>query len=255
MPEKLGPEVVVKRIDLSKDVVLPGETVEVGVYVENTAWYPQGKHTTYLYLGKECKMTDLVASWTEWWTLPHESHYYKTRVKMPSEPGTYTFKAITTDELKEGGEGKCAQITVIEPPPVNKAKIVITSEPTGAAIYLNNKFVGYTPLTVEVDPGPYLIRAEKSGYIAVERGITVEAGKTYKVDIKLQPKPGLPDWAKVTLISTPMFLLGFYAPRIVETMREKGLIEKTKAIAKKGVEKAKVLAKRGVEAARKRVIE
>ncbi|MCE5222562.1 PEGA domain-containing protein [bacterium] len=59
------------------------------------------------------------------------------------------------------------------PPPVVKEwSIAVTSQPTGAKIYINNQFLGmFTPATLKFKPGTYLVTVSKAGYKDVSRTV------------------------------------------------------------------------------------
>jgi hypothetical protein len=76
------------------------------------------------------------------------------------------------------------------PPPPDTGAIDITSSPVDAAVYLDGVLKGTTPLSiVNLVPGPYTIRIEKSGYEVWEENVTVSAGETELVDAVLTPVP------------------------------------------------------------------
>jgi PEGA domain len=57
-----------------------------------------------------------------------------------------------------------------------KAKISVSSTPTGADIEINGNFVGNTPSVVEVDPGKSEVKVTKKGFAAWSRMLTVTGG-------------------------------------------------------------------------------
>lgn len=63
------------------------------------------------------------------------------------------------------------------PPPVVKEwSIVVTSQPTGAKIYINNQFLGmFTTATLKFKPGTYLVTVSKAGYKDQSRTVTFTA--------------------------------------------------------------------------------
>ena len=75
----------------------------------------------------------------------------------------------------------------------------ITSSPPGAAVNIQKKFEGNTPLELEVAKGrSYQIRLSKVGYQTATRTVEVVDGEPVPVQIKLQPKMG-----KVTIAAEP----------------------------------------------------
>lgn len=59
------------------------------------------------------------------------------------------------------------------PPVVKEWSIPVTSQPSGAKIYINNQFLGlFTPATLKFKPGSYLVTVSKAGYKDQSRNIT-----------------------------------------------------------------------------------
>jgi hypothetical protein len=64
----------------------------------------------------------------------------------------------------------------------------VLSEPDGASVYIDGKFVGVTPAVVPVSlPGTHLLRIEKDGYIREGRDVEVLPGPTEEVVLTLRP--------------------------------------------------------------------
>jgi hypothetical protein len=57
-----------------------------------------------------------------------------------------------------------------------KAKISVSSTPTGADIEINGNFVGNTPSVVDVDPGKDEVKVPKKGFAPWNRTLTVTGG-------------------------------------------------------------------------------
>lgn len=75
----------------------------------------------------------------------------------------------------------------------------ISSNPAGAAVNMQNRFEGNTPLELEVAKGrSYKITLSKVGYQTVSRTIEVVDGVPVPVEINLQPKMGM-----VTIAAEP----------------------------------------------------
>ena len=69
------------------------------------------------------------------------------------------------------------------PPPVaapaksaELATVVLKSDPTGADVSVDGKFVGNTPSTIQVPPGDHMFLIERSGYSTWQRTVTVTPG-------------------------------------------------------------------------------
>ena len=90
-------------------------------------------------------------------------------------------------------------------PPVTTGTIYAQSSPSGAAIYLNGNFYGYSPVTIpNLAPGSYSMKAALSGYSPDTQVITVYAGQTATYYPVLQPSPQPPrNTGTVTIYSNP----------------------------------------------------
>ena len=61
----------------------------------------------------------------------------------------------------------------------------IDTEPPGAAVYVDGKFQGETPMNVAVAPGDHRIRLVKSGFLENARIVNVPSGRASNVTVKL----------------------------------------------------------------------
>jgi len=71
-----------------------------------------------------------------------------------------------------------------------KIAVQITSEPAGAEIYIDDKFVGSTPSKISLTAGDHKIKIVRTGFKDWERNILVEAGSEPSFNAimeKLQP--------------------------------------------------------------------
>ncbi len=64
--------------------------------------------------------------------------------------------------------------------------IVVKSDPDGAEIMVDGKFVGSTPSTLSLTAGEYTISITKSGHATWERKITLTAGSNITLDARLE---------------------------------------------------------------------
>jgi hypothetical protein len=78
-------------------------------------------------------------------------------------------------------------------PPVQNGVIYAQSSPSGAAIYMNGYFQGYSPMTIpNLAPGTYSMKASLNGYTPDTRIIYVYSGQTAPYYPTLQPSPPSP---------------------------------------------------------------
>lgn len=62
----------------------------------------------------------------------------------------------------------------------------LTSNPSGADVFIDGAFVGVTPLTSSVDPGRHTVRFDLAGYDSFSTGVVVTAGQRQNVHASLQ---------------------------------------------------------------------
>jgi hypothetical protein len=68
--------------------------------------------------------------------------------------------------------------------------VAVTSQPAGAAVYLDEQYQGTAPLEIgNLTPGTYLIRLRREGYGDREVPIIVEAGNRTSVAARYPPLP------------------------------------------------------------------
>jgi len=91
------------------------------------------------------------------------------------------------------------------PPQPTTGTIYAQSSPSGAAIYLNGNFYGYSPVTIpNLVAGSYSMKASLSGYTPDTRVVTVAAGQTTTYYPTLQPSPPPPrSTGTVSVTSNP----------------------------------------------------
>ena len=106
----------------------------------------------------------------------------KTPAVLMLEPGSHTVTLkkdgfiddvylITVPYSGEGSSDRFLKAITEPELPI----ILVSSEPSGAAIYINGLPSGkYTPRYFEIQPGEHLVRVEKSGYYPAETTITVK---------------------------------------------------------------------------------
>lgn len=75
------------------------------------------------------------------------------------------------------------------PPPLPRTgKLVVRSEPSdGASVFANERFLGTTPLSVELDPGAYEIRISKEGARPERVSVRIVASETRELTHRLTP--------------------------------------------------------------------
>ncbi|MFA5332618.1 MAG: PEGA domain-containing protein, partial [Methanoregula sp.] len=90
-------------------------------------------------------------------------------------------------------------------PPVNAGSIYVESNPSGAAIYMDGVFEGYSPMTIsQIAPGSYQMKATLSGYSSDSSTVVVYSGQTsgYYPNLQASPSPHR-DTGTVYVTSSP----------------------------------------------------
>jgi S1-C subfamily serine protease len=75
-----------------------------------------------------------------------------------------------------------------QPQPTNVA-IQVTSEPTGAELFINGEFVGSTPSKLQLKPGEHKLRVVRPGYKDWERVIKIQIGEERTINALLEQSP------------------------------------------------------------------
>jgi len=81
----------------------------------------------------------------------------------------------------------------VTPPPASDVSQVSTvsikSDPAGAEITIDGKFVGTTPSSVQLQPGDHTIAIEKVGFKSWQKTMTIAAGGSVSLDATLNKLP------------------------------------------------------------------
>ena len=105
------------------------------------------------------------------------------------------------------------------PPPVNYGRIIVTSQPQGAKVYLDNAYKGVTPLNLDrVNSGQHHIKLAMTGYQDWSNYISVPPSQTRTVSTNLIP---LAVYGSISIScnqsSAEIFLDGVYKNRTYST--------------------------------------
>ncbi|MBU4510169.1 PEGA domain-containing protein [bacterium] len=78
----------------------------------------------------------------------------------------------------------------IPPPPTNYGRIIAHSKPNGAEAYLDNNYMGTTPINLDrITPGQHRIRFVMAGYQDWSKDVSVSPSRTSTVSANLVPIP------------------------------------------------------------------
>jgi hypothetical protein len=84
------------------------------------------------------------------------------------------------------------------------ASLSVTTNPAGAAVYVDGQFAGRTPMAVaNVASGDHRVRVVKDGYLENARLIRVPGGKAHALEITLTPATGTGNDASMQLKPPP----------------------------------------------------
>ncbi len=107
--------------------------------------------------------------------------------------GTHTIKLVRDgyeDYVKtvniNPGETTKIEATLSEA----KAMLKITSDPSGAGVYVDGDYKGTTPLTISLSPGTHSVRLSKSDYEDYTTSVTLNPGESKTISATLTPTFG-----------------------------------------------------------------
>lgn len=150
------------KIDYTRPV-----TLEYGTYIINILSEKYNTYTTRLIVDStyQVKTYDLskLAGETE------TSGSGSSQTTAPAQTSTATVTTAATTKETTSATTKANETTAAT---TGSVKVTI-SEPQGAGVYVNNQYVGTAPVTVNENPGEYVITFKREGYIT----------KSYIVDV------------------------------------------------------------------------
>lgn len=101
--------------------------------------------------------------------------------------------ALLVALLALGVPGPALNAFASEPPAPDPgmAALSVASDPVGAAVYVNGRLQGQTPLTLNgVTPGEHRVRLVKNGYVENTRVVSLKAGQPGAVQVRMTPASG-----------------------------------------------------------------
>ena len=92
-------------------------------------------------------------------------------------------------------------------PLVTTGKVLVTSSPVQAEVYLNNQLYGITPQNLDVSPGTYTVQLMSGGYKPFSQVVAVTAGSTTQINGMMVPlevpvTPGITKTGEPTQVAT-----------------------------------------------------
>lgn len=90
---------------------------------------------------------------------------------------------------------------VLNPPDTSWVGSLRLSGTSGARIYVNGRYQGVVPLTIEdLKPGRVLVRAEQDGFQTLEKTVVVQAREIKSLDIELVPQARDPGYLALAVL-------------------------------------------------------
>jgi len=129
------------------------------------------------------------------------SYQGRTPLNLTLREGSYTVR-VTAD----GYEDFSTSVSLDRDRQVSatlyskKARLAVETEPTNASVFVDNVYVGRSPLSIDLDAGRHTIRVEKSGYITDSKDVNLAAGTSSSTKITLIEERPI---ARITISSDP----------------------------------------------------
>ena len=113
-----------------------------------------------------------------------------TPVSRAVSPGTHTVRVSldgysTVSKSTYVGSGSTSTVSVSLDPVVSTGYLSASSTPKNADIYVNNAYMGQTPMTMSLDVGTYTVTFKKSGYSNYSTSVRINAGQTSSISVVL----------------------------------------------------------------------
>lgn len=118
------------------------------------------------------------------------SYFGRTPVSDEVAPGTHTVRISldgysTVSKSVYVGEGSTATVSVSLDPVVSTGYLSVSSTPKYADVYVDNAYMGQTPMTMSLDTGNHSVTFKKSGYSNYSTSVRINAGQTSSISVVL----------------------------------------------------------------------
>ncbi len=121
-----------------------------------------------------------------------------------TQPGLYTVKLTVSDGQLNAQQSAAVLVTSASQKPT---LVTVKTEPSGAEIYFDNAYQGFSPVSFTADSGQHQLVITKDGYEKVERTVKVRAGQENVFEFTLTPLPAeLPAYVKVSTNVDSVFI-------------------------------------------------
>lgn len=81
-----------------------------------------------------------------------------------------------------------------------KARLSVETEPSNASVFIDNSYVGRSPVSVDLEGGRHTVRVEKSGYLTESRDVNLSSGTSSTLRIPMQEEKPI---ARINISSDP----------------------------------------------------
>jgi len=101
---------------------------------------------------------------------------------VPLDPKSFQPEDTAKKEGTNSSSATAIEVSTIE----------LKSNPDGAEISIDGKYVGNAPTTLHLSPGDHVLKFEKSGFKPWERTLTITPGETTTIPVTLEKLEGAP---------------------------------------------------------------
>jgi hypothetical protein len=114
-------------------------------------------------------------------------------------------------------------------PKVEPGGVRVTSETRGAMVYLDDAFMGATPVRRDgIEPGPHALRVEKEGHVGWSKQVDVPPGNTLQIKVPLAALPERRHWpgplaASAAVLAGLGAVVGIVMESVAHTSPDPGL--------------------------------
>jgi hypothetical protein len=114
-------------------------------------------------------------------------------------------------------------------PKIEPGGVRVTSETRGAMVYLDDAFMGATPVRRDgIEPGAHSLRVEKEGHVGWAKQVDVPAGNTLQIKVPLAALPERRHWpgpvaASAAVVAGLALVVGIVMESVGHTSPDPGL--------------------------------
>lgn len=110
--------------------------------------------------------------------------------KSISDYISFTLQKVARKTVQEAGsklsEEKAVSSPLEQGIPQGSGRLVITTDPPRAKIYINGVYYGVTPFTLDIEPGIYDVDIKQQGFKDGKEKVAVRLGRTTELELTLE---------------------------------------------------------------------